>query len=49
MEACNTMSYNSSTKKARICQKIKMHIYKYTIVFLNTYLGLFRRIDCREE
>ena len=49
MEACSTMSYNSSTKKARICQKIKMHIYKYSIVFLNTYPGLFRRIVCREE
>ena len=43
------MSYNSSTKKARIHQKIKMHIYKYLIVFFNTYPGLFRRIDCREE
>ena len=49
MEACSTMSYNSSTKKARIHQKIKMHIYKYLIVFFNTYPGLFRRIDCRKE
>ena len=43
------MSYNSSIKKARIHQKVKMHIYKYSIVFLNTYPGLFRRIDCTEE
>ena len=43
------MSYNSSTKKARIRQNIKMHIYKYSIVFLNTYPGLFRRIDFRKE
>ena len=47
--ACNTISYNSSAKKARIHQKVKMHIYMYSIVFLNTYPGLFRRIDCTEE
>ena len=40
--ACNTMSYNSSAKKARIRQKIKMHIYKYSIVFLNTYPRSFQ-------
>ena len=48
-EACSTMSYNSSAKKARIRQKIKMQIYKYSIVFLNTYLGIFGRIDCKKK
>ena len=43
------MSYNSSAKKARIRQKIKMHDYKYLIVFLNTYSSIFRRIDCRKN
>ena len=26
-----------------------MHIYKYSIVFLNTYPGIFGRIGCREK
>ena len=26
-----------------------MHIYKYSAVFFNTYLGLFGWIDCRKE
>ena len=44
------MSYNFFMKKARIRQKIKkMLIYKYSTMFLNTYPGLFGRIDCREE
>ena len=43
------MSYNSSAIKARIRQKIKMHDYKYLIVFLNTYSSIFRRIDCRKN
>jgi len=43
------MSYNFSAKKTRVHQKIKEHIYKYSTVFLNTYPGLFRRIDFRKE
>jgi len=34
MEACNTMSYNFSAQDARIHQKIKNFIYKYSAVFL---------------
>ena len=43
------MSYNFSTKEARIRQQVKMHAYKYSIVFHNTYPGFFGRIGCLEE
>ena len=49
LEAYNTMSYNFSAKEARIRQQVKMHAYKYSIVFHNTYPGFFGRIGCPEE
>ena len=48
MEACSTMSYNSSAKK-KFHQTIKRLTYKYSRMLIDTYPGILGSIDCREE
>ena len=43
------MSYSFSAKEARICQKIKNFIYKYSAVSLRTNSSLLGRIGCPEK
>ena len=49
LEAYNTMSYNFSTKEARVHQKIKTLITSTRRCFSNTYPCIFRRILGPEE